>query len=40
LIMDEYDERTKANMGVVLDAICTELSLAATMKAANSLPNS
>ena len=25
LIMDEFDERTKANMDVVLDAICTEL---------------
>ncbi len=23
--MDEFDERTKANMDVVLDAICTEL---------------
>ncbi len=25
LMMDEFDERTKANMDVVLDAICTEL---------------
>lgn len=25
LTMDEFDERTKANMDVVLDAICTEL---------------
>jgi hypothetical protein len=26
LIVDEFDERTKANMDVVLDEICAELS--------------